>query len=185
MFGGMRNSQVSAAVDPKNILIKLEGRWRGGGLEQRGRWEAGTPCWEFMFQRGVAATYSSAHGACTPWCNKGVCVHVWACMCVYVHARLGQLLLSCFRLKKRLEKGSLWAKYWGCKLALLGNYSCHPAGVTFLFSWVLLLIFLICRGEAGCVYHRSAGEVVLEPCSLCPQPPACGGLPRHASFHEH
>lgn len=175
MFGGMRNSQASAAVDPKNILIKLEGRWRGGGLEQRGRWEAGTACWEFMFQRGVAATYSSAHGAYTPCCNKGVCVHVWVCMLMHVHART--LRATSFAFLFWVEEKA-WKRQLVRKILSL---QVSTPGQQLLLSpcWNDFLVLLgavdnfpdlqrrgrLCLSLISRYLCSSTGEVVLAPCS--------------------
>lgn len=143
------------------------------------------------WQQPTALHMVHIHPVVTKEC---VCMCERVCVCMCMHACLGaRLLLSCFGLKKRLEKGSLQEKYWGCKLALLGNsYCCHLAEIIFLFSWVQLIIFLICREKAACVYHWSVCTFAAAQVRLCwhpalpvPQPQACGGLPCCAIFQEH
>lgn len=72
MLGGMRNSQASAAVDPKNILIKLEGRWRGGGMDKEAV-ERLARRWELRWARGGSSPRLGTRGTHSP--DKRACVH--------------------------------------------------------------------------------------------------------------
>lgn len=100
--------------------------------------------------------------------KERVCMCERVCVCVCTHARSGQLLLlSSFGLRKTLR----------LQVSAPGQqHSCHPAEITFLFSWVLLIIFLICSEKEARVYGWSARTFAAAQVRLCrcPAPPLPG-----------